>query len=181
MQTLVPIGTFEEQAQKLLGKAGFDDMLEFLARRPKAGRIIQGTGGLRKIRFARAGKGKSGGTRKKRNSRNMSRLLSTSLARRRTMDDKLFKELDANLKEAVKVAKGIKAPKSVYVVLKPAEIKAIRTSVGMSQSVFANTFRLSLDTLKGWEQGKRRPDAAAANFLRMIKADPEFVQRTLAA
>ena len=63
MQTLVPIGTFEDKARKLLGKAGFDDMLEFLARRPKAGRIIQGTGGLRKVRFARPGKGKSGGTR----------------------------------------------------------------------------------------------------------------------
>ena len=93
------------------------------------------------------------------------------------MDDKLFKELDANLK----VAKGTKAPKSVYVVLKPAEIKAIRAGVGMSQSVFASTFRLSLDTLKGWEQGKRKPDAAAANFLRIIKADPDFVQRTLTA
>ena len=97
------------------------------------------------------------------------------------MDDKLFKELDANLKEAVKVAKGTKVPKSVYVVLKPAEIKAIRAGVGMSQSVFVSTFRLSLDTLKGWEQGKRKPDAAAANFLRMIKADPDLVRRTLAA
>lgn len=97
------------------------------------------------------------------------------------MDNKLFKELDANLKEAVEVASGKKAPESVYVVLKPAEIKAIRNSVGMSQAVFASTFRLSLDTLKGWEQGKRKPDAAAANFLRMIKADPKFVQRTLAA
>ena len=63
MQTLVPIGTFEDKARKLLGKAGFDDMLEFLARRPKAGRVIQGTGGLRKVRIARPGKGKSGGTR----------------------------------------------------------------------------------------------------------------------
>lgn len=63
MQTLVPIGTFEDKARRLLGKVGFDDMLEFLARRPKAGRIIQGTGGLRKVRIARAGKGKSGGTR----------------------------------------------------------------------------------------------------------------------
>jgi putative transcriptional regulator len=97
------------------------------------------------------------------------------------MDKKLFDELDANLKEAVKVARGKKAPKSVYVVLKPAEIRAIRNSVGMSQSEFANTFRLSLDTLKGWEQGKRKPDAAAANFLRIVKANPKFVQRTLAA
>ena len=63
MLTLVPIGTFEDRALKLLGKAGFDDMLEFLARRPKAGRIIKGTGGLRKVRIARTGKGKSGGAR----------------------------------------------------------------------------------------------------------------------
>ena len=63
MQTLVPIGTFEDKARRLLGKTGFDDMLEFLARRPKAGRIIQGTGGMRKVRIARPGGGKSGGAR----------------------------------------------------------------------------------------------------------------------
>lgn len=97
------------------------------------------------------------------------------------MDDKLFKELNANLKEAVKVVKGTSAPKSVYVVLSPTEIKSIRASVRMSQAVFARSFRLSLDTIKGWEQGKRRPDAAATNYLRMIQADPEHVQRTLAA
>ena len=97
------------------------------------------------------------------------------------MDEKLFKELDANLKEAVKFARGTSAPKSVYAVLTPADIKAIRASVNMSQAVFARSFQLSLDTLKGWEQGKRKPDAAAANFLRMIKADPEHVRRTLVA
>lgn len=63
MQTLVPIGTFDDKARKLLGQGGYDEMLEFLARRPKAGRIIQSTGGLRKVRIARPGKGKSGGTR----------------------------------------------------------------------------------------------------------------------
>jgi putative transcriptional regulator len=97
------------------------------------------------------------------------------------MDDKLFKELNTNLKEAVKIVKGTSAPKSVYVVLSPAEIKAIRASVKMSQAIFARSFQLSLDTVKGWEQGKRKPDVAAANYLRMIKADPEYVQRTLAA
>ena len=63
MQTLVPIGTFEDKARNLLGNTGFNDMLESLARRPKAGRIIKGTGGLRKIRIARPDKGKSAGTR----------------------------------------------------------------------------------------------------------------------
>ena len=57
MQTLVPIGTFEDRVRRLLGKSGFDDMLEFLARRPKAGRVIQDTGGLRKVRMARPGRG----------------------------------------------------------------------------------------------------------------------------
>ena len=97
------------------------------------------------------------------------------------MDKKLFEELDNNLKEAVKIAKGTTSAKSVYVVLSPAEIKTIRKSVNMSQATFARSFQLSLDTLKGWEQGKRKPDVAAANFLRVIKADPNFVQRTLAA
>jgi len=95
------------------------------------------------------------------------------------MDDKLFNELDANLKEAARIARGTKAPKSVYVVLKPAEIKSIRNSVSMSQSVFASTFRMSLVTLKGWEQGKRKPYAAAANFLCIFKANTKFVQRRL--
>ena len=63
MQTLVPIGTFEHKARELLGDEGFESMLEFLARRPRAGRLIQGTGGLRKVRLAQPGRGKSGSTR----------------------------------------------------------------------------------------------------------------------
>ncbi len=63
MQALVPIGTFETKARKLLGASGFDNMLDFLARAPKSGRIIKGTGGLRKVRIARSGQGKSGGAR----------------------------------------------------------------------------------------------------------------------
>ncbi|MCY4421084.1 MAG: type II toxin-antitoxin system RelE/ParE family toxin [Gammaproteobacteria bacterium] len=63
MQTLVPIGTFETKARRLLGNNGFENLLEFLAKRPKSGRIISGTGGLRKVRMARPGRGKRGGVR----------------------------------------------------------------------------------------------------------------------
>ena len=97
------------------------------------------------------------------------------------MDDKLFNELEANLKEAVDVAKGKVTPETAYVVVTPSTIKAIRRKVNMSQAMFARSYHLSLDTLKGWEQGKRSPDAAASNYLRLIQADPEFVRRTLAA
>ena len=47
---------------------GFDDEELFrlqkeIASDPEAGKVISGTGGLRKIRFARSGSGKSGGVR----------------------------------------------------------------------------------------------------------------------
>jgi hypothetical protein len=35
----------------------------YLAVRPKAGDLMQGTGGVRKLRWARGGRGKSGGVR----------------------------------------------------------------------------------------------------------------------
>ena len=97
------------------------------------------------------------------------------------MDEKLHKELMSNLEEVARFAKGESANATLYTALSAADIKAIRAGVGMSQAEFARAFQLSPDTLKGWEQGKRRPDAAAANYLRMIQADPDYVRRTLAA
>ncbi len=38
-------------------------MLTFLAQRPNSGKLIQGTGGLRKLRFGQSGRGKRGGVR----------------------------------------------------------------------------------------------------------------------
>jgi len=63
MQTLVPIGSFEQRARQLLNEREFDAMLHFIATRPRAGRIIEGTGGLRKVRIARGSAGKSSGVR----------------------------------------------------------------------------------------------------------------------
>ncbi len=63
MQTLVALGSLEAKARSLLGDEGFDELLEFLARRPKVGRIIPSTGGLRKVRIASSGRGKRGGAR----------------------------------------------------------------------------------------------------------------------
>ena len=38
-------------------------MIAYLSEHPSSGELIQGTGGIRKIRWARGGKGKSGGIR----------------------------------------------------------------------------------------------------------------------
>ncbi len=95
------------------------------------------------------------------------------------MDEKLFEELENNLQQAISASNRNTAAGPIYMVLSPTDIKEIRQSAGMSQSAFATTFQISLDTLKGWEQGKRKPDAAATNFLRVIRAMPNGVATIL--
>jgi len=97
------------------------------------------------------------------------------------MDEHLFNELKSNLHSAIDITRGRKKPDVVRVVMSPEEIRAIRAGVRMSRTVFAHKFQLSIDTVKGWEQGKRKPDVAAVNFLRLIKADPQFVLDALAS
>ena len=46
------------------------------------------------------------------------------------MDKNLFQELESNLNEAVSVARGTSAPRSIYVVMSPAAIKSIRREPG---------------------------------------------------
>lgn len=50
-------------ARKLLDEDQRAALIDFLARHPDRGDIIQGTGGVRKLRWALEGRGKSGGAR----------------------------------------------------------------------------------------------------------------------
>lgn len=50
-------------ADRLLSAADRMDVVEYLAANPKAGDLMQGTGGVRKLRWGRGGRGKSGGVR----------------------------------------------------------------------------------------------------------------------
>lgn len=61
--TIVELPEFSKRAEKELSKEQKDELIYFLASNPKAGNLIQGTGGIRKLRWASKGKGKSGGSR----------------------------------------------------------------------------------------------------------------------
>lgn len=63
MQTVAETNTYLHRAEKLLTAAERADVVSYLAAHPKAGDLIEGTGGVRKLRWARAGMGKSGGVR----------------------------------------------------------------------------------------------------------------------
>lgn len=54
---------FIEAAQELLSDEAMTQLFQTLQRRPGAGAIIKETGGIRKLRLALAGRGKSGGAR----------------------------------------------------------------------------------------------------------------------
>jgi mRNA-degrading endonuclease RelE of RelBE toxin-antitoxin system len=54
---------FRTQARKLLTEEEIVVLISLLASDPKAGDLIAGTGGFRKLRFARQGGGKRGGYR----------------------------------------------------------------------------------------------------------------------
>ncbi len=64
--------------------------------------------------------------------------------------------------------------------LKPVpNTKVIRTRLHLTQEQFALRFHLPLGTVRDWELGRREPDSAAKNFLRVIEHDPQAVIEAL--
>jgi putative transcriptional regulator len=59
------------------------------------------------------------------------------------------------------------------------DVKAIRQRLGLSQEQFALRFGFSVDTIRNYEQGHRRPTGPAWVLLRVIAAEPEAVTRAL--
>jgi len=54
---------FQRTAAKILSDEAINELVDFVARHPLAGDVIEGTGGLRKIRWRLPGRGKRGGAR----------------------------------------------------------------------------------------------------------------------
>jgi hypothetical protein len=61
--TVAELGEYQRRAEKLLADSERQDIVNYVAAFPKAGDLIQGTGGVRKLRWRRGGSGKSSGVR----------------------------------------------------------------------------------------------------------------------
>lgn len=63
MMTIAEVPEFIRRAEKLLSDQERRDVMDYLAAHPRAGDLMEGTGGVRKLRWRRGGRGKSGGVR----------------------------------------------------------------------------------------------------------------------
>jgi len=94
------------------------------------------------------------------------------------MDKKIFEGILQGAKEALAHANGehvegvrvhhVKVPDSV-------DVKHIRKRLHMTQAVFSQTFGFSLDTIKHWESGRRKPERSARILLKVIDKNPAAV------
>ena len=87
-------------------------------------------------------------------------------------------DLIASLNQAITHAKGQSKDAREHVVQVP-DVRSLRERLKMSQQTFSSTYRIPLATLKGWEQGRRQPDATAAAYLNVIEKLPTEAQAAL--
>lgn len=90
------------------------------------------------------------------------------------------KDLIAAMAEAAAHAQGQGEVARLHIVEVP-DVRAIREGLGLSQQAFASAYRIPLATLKGWEQGRRQPDATASAYLSVIAQLPDAAREVLRA
>jgi putative transcriptional regulator len=59
------------------------------------------------------------------------------------------------------------------------DVRHIRGNFGATRKQFATLIGISVETLRNWEKGRRRPHGPARALLRAIDADPFVLARVL--
>lgn len=58
-------------------------------------------------------------------------------------------------------------------------VRVVRARTGLSQSRFAERYRINVARLRDLEQGRSQPDSAMMAYLTVIAREPEAVERAL--
>lgn len=96
---------------------------------------------------------------------------------------KLYESLMQGLNEAVEYEKGNVSLRTANIEINPVEeftakeVKDIRISLNMSQSVFAILMGVSNKTVEAWEAGTNKPTGSARRLLGMLKEDRDIPQK----
>lgn len=89
-----------------------------------------------------------------------------------------FDDLMTGMKQAVAISKGETEPSRKFTI-SPVDVKKIRNQTNKTQLDFARMIGVSVGTLRNWEQGRRKPDGAALTLLKIVSANPKYVETIL--
>ena len=90
------------------------------------------------------------------------------------MNEELFTELLASVREGGAILRGEQAPSRRFEVSAP-DVKQIREQYELSQSEFAALLGVSIKTLQNWEQGRRTPHGTARVLLQVAARHPDAI------
>ncbi len=94
------------------------------------------------------------------------------------MDDKMFEELLASVKEGGSILRGEQEPSRQFQI-EPLDIKRISEGYKLTQEQFAAMLGISVRTLRNWEQGRRVPEGPARVLLQVAARHPEAILDTI--
>lgn len=63
LATVTELPEYIRRSEELLSEADRKTVIDYLAEHPRSGDVMEGTGGIRKLRWGRGNRGKSGGVR----------------------------------------------------------------------------------------------------------------------
>jgi putative transcriptional regulator len=182
-------------------------VVDEIAANPRQGDEIRASGGVRKVRFAGRGKGKSGGYRvvtayfgpnvpvylvavlskgergKLHGVRD--RCVQESHKRNRPLlatENDMKKAADRiiqGLREAAAHARGDTVAGLKLHIPRTVNVFAVRRRTGLSQAAFSRRIGVSPGTLRNWEQGRRKPEGPARVLLALLERNPRIVEDTL--
>jgi putative transcriptional regulator len=88
------------------------------------------------------------------------------------MDDKNFNRLLESAGQAREIMNGNKKPSRSFIIEEP-NVKEIRQKLNLTQTDFAVMLNISVNTLRNWEQNRRKPEGPARVLLGVAAAHPE--------
>ncbi len=89
-----------------------------------------------------------------------------------------FEQLVTSVRQVGKIRRGELKPARSFS-YSPADIKAIRKTLDLSQPEFAMMIGVSVGTLRNWEQGRRSPEGPARALLRVAEKNPRALLEAL--
>ena len=90
------------------------------------------------------------------------------------MNDDLFAELEASVREGAAILRGELRASRRFVV-DVIDVKRIRAKYSLTQDEFAARLGISVKTLRNWEQGRRQPQGPARVLLQVAARHPKAV------